>query len=156
MPPEPTEILAWRLTRAPHADLSGRGGQLKSGRWTTHGRPVVYLSLEASLPVLEVLVNLDIPLDDLPPDYVLMRVDLAPLLAELGDAAIEDGRHVATDPESARPYGDRWLAEGRSPCLRVASHVVPEASNPLHKGAALLAEPTQRPFELDPRLFPGG
>jgi RES domain-containing protein len=159
LPPEPTELVAWRLTRAAHADLSGRGGQLKTARWTTQGRPVVYLSLEASLPVLEVLVNLDLPLEDMPADYVLMRVDLSPLVADLGAAAIEDARHVATDPESARPYGDRWLAEARTPCLRVASHIVPEASNlllnPIHKAAALLDPATRRPFEFDPRLFTG-
>lgn len=157
MPPESGSLTAWRLTRAPYADLSGRGGQLKSGRWNTQGRPVVYLSLEAALPVLEVLVNLDLPPDDLPPDFVLMHVNLMPILANYGDQAVEDATDVGTDAETARPFGDRWLSEARTPCLRVASHLVPEASNlllnPLHDGAQLLASPSYRPFRFDPRLF---
>ncbi|MBK1699271.1 RES domain-containing protein [Rhodovibrio salinarum] len=155
--PDSTPATAWRLTRAPYADLSGRGGQLKSGRWNTQGRPVVYLSLEASLPVLEVLMNLDLALEDLPPDYVLMRVDLSPLLARYGDAGVEDATDVETLSQTARSFGDTWLAEGRTPCLRVASHLIPEASNlllnPLHPGASLLEAPSHRPFRFDPRLF---
>lgn len=147
---------AWRLTRAPYADLSGRGGQLKSGRWHTQGRPVVYLSSEASLPVLEVLVNLDVALDVLPPDYVLMRVDLAPLLQDSSRGAIEDATTVKLNAAKSRAFGDRWLAEGRTPLLRVPSHIVPEASNlllnPLHPAAAALPTPTSRSFEFDPRL----
>lgn len=147
---------AWRLTRAPYADLSGRGGQLKSGRWHTQGRPVVYLSLEASLPVLEVLVNLDVPLDELPPDYILMRVDLVPLLQDTSLDAVEDATTVKLNPAKSRAFGDRWLAEGRTPLLRVASQVVPEASNlllnPLHPAATALPTPTSRSFEFDPRL----
>ena len=154
LPDEPAT--AWRLTRARYADLSGRGGQLKSGRWHTQGRPVVYLSLEASLPVLEVLVNLDVPLGDLPPDYVLVSLDLAPLLETYADRAIEDATNVPTDPGTARPFGDQWLAEGRTPCLRVASHLVPEASNlllnPAHLAVGRLPAPRNRPFSFDPRL----
>ena len=148
--------VAWRLTRRRYADLSGRGGQLKSGRWHTQGRPLVYLSSEASLPVLELLVNLDLALDTLPPDYVLMCVDLAPLLRAEKQIGIEDATTVATDLATARPFGDRWMAEGRTALLRVASHVVPEASNlllnPLHPAIRHLPAPISRPFTFDPRL----
>jgi RES domain-containing protein len=148
---------AWRLTRVPYADLTGRGGQLKSGRWHTHGRPVVYLSLEASLSVLEVLVNLDVALADLPPDYVLMRIDLTAMFDGETEHTVEDARYVSSDPDTARPFGDRWLAEGRTLLLRVASHVVPEASNlllnPLHSSARNMPAPVSRPFAFDTRLL---
>lgn len=146
---------AWRITRAPHADLSGIGAQYFGARWNSPGRPAVYLSAEASLPVLEVLVHLDLPLDLLPADYVLMRVDLQPL----GDPhdSIEDATHVAADSDTACAFGDRWLADQRTPVLRVCSRIVEEATNlilnPLHPATANLAEPVTRPFTFDPRLF---
>lgn len=117
----------------------------------------MYLALEASLTVLEVLVNLDLPPDLMPEDYVLMQADLSPLWERLGERAVEDARNVSTSLPSARAFGDRWLAEARTPCLRVASHILPEVSNlllnPGHPAASSIKQPTQRAFEFDPRLF---
>ena len=45
-------MLLWRLTRRPHADLSGRGGEIADGRWHSRGRPVVYCASSAALAVL--------------------------------------------------------------------------------------------------------
>ena len=146
---------AWRLCRAPYADLSGLGAQKFGARWNSPGRAAVYLSAEAALPVLEVLVHLDLPLDLLPTDYVLMRVDLAPL----GDPAdaIEDATHVPGDGGTARAFGDEWLAGQRTPVLRVRSQIVEEATNlilnPQHPATMVLGEPTTRPFAFDARLL---
>lgn len=146
---------AWRLCRAPYADLSGLGAQKFGARWNSPGRAAVYLSAEAALPVLEVLVHLDVPLDLLPSDYVLMRVDLGPL----GDPmeAIEDATHVDVATETARAFGDRWLMARRTPVLRVRSQIVAEAANlilnPAHPASAALEPPETRPFTFDPRLF---
>lgn len=146
---------AWRLCRQPYADLSGLGAQKFGARWNSPGRAAVYVSTEPALPVLEVLVHLDLPLDLLPSDYVLMRVDLRPL----GDPgqAIEDARHIDGAPGTARAFGDRWLADQRTPVLRVRSQIVAEASNliinPAHPASAALHEPATRPFAFDPRLF---
>jgi RES domain-containing protein len=67
-------MILWRLTRRPHADLSGRGGRLADGRWHSRGQPIVYCATSAALAVLEVRVHLDLPLDLLPDDYVLMQI----------------------------------------------------------------------------------
>jgi RES domain-containing protein len=56
-------MIVWRLTRRPHADLSGRGGELADGRCHTRGRPIVYCAASAALALLEARVHLDLPLD---------------------------------------------------------------------------------------------
>jgi RES domain-containing protein len=146
----------WRLTRRPWADLSGEGARLHGGRWNSPGHAVVYLCEEAALPVLEVLVHLDLPPELLPPDYVLMRVDLSPL-AQTSGAWIEDGPSEALDLAESRVWGDRWIAEARTPVLRVPSVLVRESANLVlnvrHPTATRLAAPPGRPFQFDPRLL---
>jgi RES domain-containing protein len=139
-------LILWRLCRRPHADLSGEGGRLVSGRWHTAGRPVVYMAADAALAVLEVRVNLDLPFSLLPADYVLMRVEI--------EAAEERLEALPDDP---RAYGDDWLKDARTPLLRVPSVVVPAARNvllnPLHKDAARAHITGIEPFGFDPRLW---
>ena len=146
---------ACRLTRAPYADLSGYGAQRYGGRWNSPGRPAVYLSTEAALPVLEVLVHLDLPPELIPGDYVLMAIDLS-MLPDEADA-VTDRRDLAPATADTRAAGDAWLAAGETPFLRVRSAIVAEASNlllnPHHPAAHYLPEPTTRPFRFDPRLI---
>jgi RES domain-containing protein len=146
---------AWRLVRAPWADLTGEGARRRGGRWNSPGRAVVYLSAEAALPVLEVLVHLDLTPDLLPDDYVLLTVDLAPLQAAAPDGWLEDG--PALDAAAAKTFGDRWIERAGTPVLRVPSAIVAEAHNLVlnarHPLAARLAEPARRRFAFDPRLF---
>lgn len=148
---------AWRLTRRPWADLSGEGARRHGGRWNSPGRPVVYLSEEAALPLLEVLVHLDLPPDLLPPDYVLMRVDLSPLEQAVPGGWLEDGPDTLLDERDSRAWGDRWIAEARTPVLRVPSVLVAESANLVlnvrHGLAAAIPSPGQRPFAFDPRLL---
>jgi len=59
-------LLAWRLCRAPFADLSGEGARLYGGRWNSSGRAMVYAAGDAALAVLEVRVHLDLPPDLVP------------------------------------------------------------------------------------------
>ena len=147
----------WRLTRRPWADLSGEGARLHGGRWNSPGRPVVCLSEEAALPLLEVLVRLDLPPDLLPPDYVLMRVDLSPLEQAAPEGWIENGPAEALDERASRAWGDRWIAEARTPLLRVPSVLVAESANLVlnvrHALAAAIPQPSHRAFAFDPRLL---
>ena len=153
-----TPEVAWRLVRAPFADLSGRGAERHGGRWNSPGRPMVYLSLEASLPVLEVLVHLDLPPEMMPEDYLLMRVDLGQIITRHGEASVETWPGRADEPGETRRFGDRWLAERRTPLLRVPSRIVEEASNlllnPMHPATRELGPPRTRAFTFDPRLLP--
>lgn len=147
----------WRLTRRPFADLSGEGARLNGGRWNSPGRAVVYLSEEAALPPLEVLVHLDLPPDLLPHDYVLMCVDLSPLVRAAPRDWIENGPAGRLDEHASRAFGDRWVAEARSPVLRVPSALVEESANLVlnirHPLAASIPDPSLRAFAFDPRLL---
>jgi RES domain-containing protein len=140
-------MLAWRLCRAPYADLSGEGARRYGGRWNAPGRPLVYLASTAALAVLEVRVHLDLPPELLPDDYVLVTVDLDRL-------PVEDVAELPADPTA---FGETWLAEARTPVLRVPSVIVPETPNlllnPVHKAASAARIAATRPFTFDPRLW---
>lgn len=139
--------LGWRLCRRAHADLSGEGARLHGGRWNSPGRRVVYLGSTPELCVLEVRVHLDLPPDLVPDDYVLMRVSLGGMEAE----------RVPRMPADPRAFGDRWLAEARSPLLDVPSALLPESRDllldPSHPRAAAAAVEDVRPFAFDRRLW---
>jgi RES domain-containing protein len=109
---------------------------------------MVYAADHPALAVLEVRVHLDLPPDLLPADYVLMRL-LLPAPPETIHAL----------PENPREAGDAWLAQARSPVLRVPSVLVPAAGNlllnPAHPGAAAARIESIEPFAFDPRLWLG-
>lgn len=139
----------WRLTRRVFIALDGKGAEQFGGRWNNPGRPMVYTALEASLAVLEIRVHLDLPFDLLPEDYVLVEIDT-------GGALVEDGRHLA-ELEDCAAFGDRWLAEQRSPLLSVPSVVVPQSRNvlmnPLHAQARAITIHHVHEWRFDSRLF---
>lgn len=142
-------IRAWRLCRAPFADLSGEGARLHGGRWNSVGAPLVYLAEHSALAVLEVRVHLDLPLDLVPDDYVVMQVALP-------DEPPEEVSRMPADP---RDIGDAWLRSQRRAVLRVPSALAPAATNlllnPRHPRAAVVAVLSTDPFEFDPRLWGG-
>jgi RES domain-containing protein len=151
-------MILWRLTRRPHADLGGRGGQLADGRWHSRGRPIVYCAASAALAVLEVRVHLDVPLDLLPDDYVLMQI-AAPDDLEVRVIRPADLPPVWRSREDiCRPIGDDWLAEGSTALLGVPSAIVEVEHNvllnPGHRDAARVAAVEVTPFGWDERLFP--
>lgn len=143
-------MIAWRISRAPFADLSGTGARLYGGRWNSPGRALIYAAETAALAVLEVRVHLDLTPDLLPDDYVLTGI-------ETGSAAIET---IEALPDAPHEIGDAWLAEARSPVLRVPSFIVPESFNlllnPAHPEAAGFQTVRQRPFRFDARLWQPG
>ena len=143
-------LIAWRISRAPFADLSGTGARLYGGRWNSPGRALIYAAESAALAVLEVRCYLDLTPDLLPDDYVLTGIALDGLAVETLD----------TLPEAPQGFGDAWLAEARTPVLRVPSFIVPESFNlllnPAHPEAAGFQATSQRPFRFDARLWQPG
>jgi RES domain-containing protein len=143
-------MLVWRLCRRPHADLSGEGGRLYSGRWHSAGRPVIYAAESPALAILEVRVHFDLPYDLLPDDYVLMSINLdlaEPNLIELAGAM----------PDHPREFGDIWLTQRRSCVLAVPSVIAPRGLNflinPLHPGIEDVRIESVEAFRFDPRLW---
>jgi len=140
-------VLAWRLCRAPFADLTGEGARRYGGRWNQPGRPMVYAASSAALAVLEVRVHLDLPPDLLPDDYVLLTIDMRDLVAE----------GVTALPADPAAFGDAWLRDQRSALLQVPSLIVPESLNlllnPAHPAAARASIVATRRFVFDRRLW---
>jgi RES domain-containing protein len=150
-------MILWRLTRRPYADLSGRGGELSDGRWYSRGRPVVYCADSAALAILEVRVHLDLPLDLLPDDYVLMKLD-APDDLEARTVASHDLPDAWRAREDlCRPIGDAWLRHRSTAVLRVPSAIIQMEQNvllnPRHPAAKRVAIAEATPFGWDERLF---
>jgi RES domain-containing protein len=143
-------LIAWRISRAPYADLSGTGARLYGGRWNSPGRALIYAAETAALAVLEVRVHLDLTPDLLPDDYVLTGIALDGLTVET----------LETLPDTPQAFGDAWLAEARTPVLRVPSFIVPESFNlllnPAHRDATGLKVTSLRPFRFDTRLWQSG
>jgi RES domain-containing protein len=140
-------LILWRLCRRPFADLSGNGAILVAGRWHHAGQPMVYTAMEPSLAVLEVRVNLSLAFEDLPRDYVLLRIETGAVSPELLD-------HLPPHP---RDFGNDWLTSRRSALLCVPSVIVPQASNmlinPLHPDAGQVQIAEITPFAFDARLW---
>jgi RES domain-containing protein len=139
-------MIAWRLCRRPHADLTGDGARLFGGRWNRPGRPVVYLAEHPALAALEVRVHLDLPFELLPADYVLLRV------------AVPDSSTISTEaPADSVALGDAWLTAAKSAVLRAPSALVPHAwnllLNPRHPDAGEACVQEIEPFNFDPRLW---
>jgi RES domain-containing protein len=150
-------MVVWRLTRRPYADLSGRGGELADGRWHTRGRPIVYCAASAALALLEARVHLDLPLELLPDDYVLMKIDAPEELAlrTIGPADLPAGWRSRED--LCRRIGDAWLAAAAAPLLSVPSVIVEVERNillnPRHDQAARISVAEILPFRWDERLL---
>jgi RES domain-containing protein len=107
---------------------------------------MVYFADHPALSVLEVRVHLDLPLEDLPDDYVLLRVALP------DDVATADEM-----PATPRQTGDAWLEGLSTAVVRVPSALVPRASNlllnPLFTNCASAAIDEVIPFRFDERLW---
>jgi RES domain-containing protein len=143
-------MLIWRLCRTPFADFQGEGARRYGGRCKSPGRPLVYTASSAALAVLEIRVHLDLPLDLLPDDYMLLKIDV-----EQGEVERVDSR-----PAVPSTFGDIWLEEQRTAILGVPSAIVPECTNfllnPRHPAADIFQVVSQRPFAFDQRLWSTG
>ena len=145
----------WRISD--HADLTGGGGLLASGRWHRRGRRIVYLADHPASALVEVLVHLEVDPEDIPSSYQLIAIDLP------DDAAFAVVEPSQLPPDwrdqiqHTRQLGDAWLEENRVPLLRVPSAIIPFATNwlfnPAHQEGAniRIVEATRVPF--DRRLF---
>lgn len=111
------------------------------------GLSMVYAASSAALAVLEVRVHLDLPVELLPDDYMLLKIDL-------GGLDIESLEEIPAIPVD---FGNTWLRALRTPVLSVPSMIVPESANlllnPSHPAAHSAKIVAKRRFEFDPRLW---
>jgi RES domain-containing protein len=117
----------------------------------------VYCAASAALALLEARVHLDLPLELLPDDYVLMKIDAPEELAlrTIGPADLPAGWRSRED--LCRRIGDAWLAAAAAPLLSVPSVIVEVERNillnPRHDQAARISVAEILPFRWDERLL---
>ena len=114
------------------------GGWRFSARWHTRGRPVVYCAEHPAGALVEFLVHLA---DGLTPDSFQMltiEADDPVAMTDVDASGLPEGWRSSLPV--TREIGNRWLAEGATPLLRVPSVILPETwnvlINPLHRDAA--------------------
>jgi len=133
----------WRLCRAAHVALDGKGAALHGGRYTPQGVPVVSLASEAGLAVLVTQRYLPERREEWPQDFVLGWTDVAAKPLHLPEGL---------DEAAIRSSVADWLAQGRSLLLAIRSQVLPEADvillNPLHPEMAGVLPLVTRHFDF--------
>lgn len=140
----------WRISN--YADLSGKGGDYKAGRWNFKGDRIVYCADHPSTAMLELLVHTD--RDDSPDSFQLIEIE------------VPDGIEVpaAALPENWRDDQDltrkrfRQLSELKEAAvLRVPSVVMPFAWNyliaPAHPDVGRFAIVSVSHHLVDPRFL---
>lgn len=101
----------WRISK--FADLSGRGGALRSGRWHQRGTPVVYCSDHPSTALLEVLVHIDF--EDFPASYTLLKIACPD---DLTVQAIGSEEVDLADLADTQTFGNPSAAQQHMPLFR--------------------------------------
>lgn len=147
----------WRISN--YADLSGRGGELSSGRWHTKPRRVVYAADSAAASLLEIVVKADVTSNEVPESYQLMVIKAPGLSWDSVPSPQDLGANWRDDEGATRRVGDAFLDACSAPVLRVPSAIAPATwnflINPNHEAVkAFTVEVSRHAF--DPRLFPGG
>jgi len=153
-------VKLWRLSNRAHAhDLAGGYGLVSDGRWNITGRPCIYASTGAGLPVLEKRVHVLDP--TLLPPQAMVEYDVPDstssrtiVLADLQADWIR--RHDIT-----QQIGHDWLQGATTALLFIPSAIVPIPDtpdvnvliNPLHPDIKAMTIARRVPFTLDIRLF---
>jgi RES domain-containing protein len=117
----------WRISN--NSNLLGLGGLRAGGRWHNRGAPIVYLSENPALALLEVMVHLDLDKNDIPNDYQLLEINYNERkgVSRLKESVLEE--NWRNDEDATREIGDEWLMLGGSLLLRVPSAILPQSYN---------------------------
>lgn len=140
----------WRISN--YADLSGRGGLHKAGRWNRKGTPIVYCSDHPSTALLEVLVHFD--RDELPENYQLIKIEINTNLVR---EAVDLPTKWQSSEDQSRAYWQRFVDTAEFPALIVPSIIMPHVFNilinPEHEkiSEVKIIEKLKKP--IDPRFL---
>ena len=149
-------LVAWRVCKERHPAYDGAGAMQQGARWNSPGHAAIYAADSYAGAILELLAHALRP-RTLPGPHHAIRIAIPDALVEVLDPDALPGWYVKGSPE-ARRFGDRWLAEGRTPVLVVPS--VPSRPigrtvmiNPAHPAATSIdvGPPCHVPW--DDRLF---
>ena len=136
-------------------DLTGTGTRLFGGRWSSKGKPGIYLASSRALAVLEVLVHLQ-PLM-IPNNYCLAEIEVPDNSVEqAGINHLPSNWKDVSPPAEINKIGDDFLLAKKHLALQLPSAVVQAEFNflinPLHKDMRKVKIIKQDPFNFDERL----
>lgn len=153
-------MIAWRITKRRYSSrdavLGGGGAEEFGGRWNQAGLPLVYASENASLALLETLVQAS--MQRLPKSLVIVQI-MVPDSLEVRTIGGEDLPASWKAIGSARcvAIGSEWIRSRATPVLRVPSAVNPLEMNvllnPAHRALAKCRVGKPIPLEFDARLL---
>ena len=137
-------------------DLTGTGSKLYGGRWSSVGKPGLYLASSRALSVLEVLVRLQ-PLF-VPDNYCLVEVEIPEdSIQKVHIESLPKNWKDISAPAQLKKIGDAFLAERKYLALKLPSAIVPAEFNflinPLHPDMEKVKILKQEPFNFDDRLI---
>jgi len=153
-------VIAWRITKrrysSPEIVLSGSGAREQGGRWNETGLSLVYASENASLALLETLVQAS--LQRLPKSLAIVRITLPDSLSVRTIAAADLPASWKTIGDNrCTAIGSEWIRSGATAVLRVPSAVNPLENNlllnPAHAAIAKCRVGKPIPLEFDARLL---
>jgi RES domain-containing protein len=110
-------VIAWRVCRVAHRPYDSTGAQLYGARWNSVGRSVIYAADSFAGAILELLAHALRP-RTLPGPHHAVQIEIPDAAIETLAAEQLPGWSVKGSP-AARAFGDRWIAEGRTPVLVV-------------------------------------
>jgi RES domain-containing protein len=136
-------------------DLTGTGTRLFGGRWSSKGKPGLYLASSRALAVLEVLVHLQ-PLF-IPDNYCLAEIEVPESNIEQADVShLPSNWKDISPPGQIKKIGDDFLRDKKHLTLQLPSAIVQAEYNflvnPLHPDMAGVKVLKQEPFGFDERL----
>ncbi len=152
-------IRAWRLVPKIHAAdaFSGDGARLKGGRWNHKGMPVVYVSENLALAVLEAFVSLSVCKSNIPYVYIPTEIPESVLIEEFKPADLPKDWRELPPPASTKDMGANWAKSMRTPILRVPSAIIPIESNfvlnTYHPDFKKIKIGNPQTFSFDPRMW---
>ncbi len=151
-------MIVFRLSKSKFAnDLSGKGAEKGGGRWNSKGTALVYTGESRALCTTEIAVHT--PLGNLPLDYKLISIEIPDdvHIQELASAELPADWKSIPYVYSTQSIGDRFVADGIFPVLKVPSAVVQDEYNylinPAHMSSDMISIKTIEPFNFDERLF---
>lgn len=151
-------MVVWRIIKRKWAAtaFTGLGAAENPGRWNSEGRKAIYCAESRSLAAWEILANAG-------SRRVLRRVKFVAIAVTVPDEWIEHLRTLPKDwdrkppGEATRAIGDRFLAAGKFPVLRVPSATVKGeycfVLNPAHPDFPKLHLGKPEPFLFDGRAL---
>ena len=151
-------VTAWRIVKTRHAAgaFDGEGARVEGGRWNSPGTPMVYVSQDAALAALELLVHLG--RGSILAAYVLIPCSFADaLVTRLDRKRRPKNWRSYPAPPALQLIGDEWVRSDISAVLEVPSAVIDTNSNyllnPRHGDFRALDVMAPQPFEFDLRLL---